>query len=176
MNTLERISCCLVVCAVGSALSTGCFDNPSWRNDAFSVQGRVQGSECAITIDGVRVPRDTALGVDELMVTIDDAYNIGLPASLGLKSILCNGLQLSIAGPLTALPPTGVFPVAEGMPRPDKVSAALFSPAIGTGSWPFAMNGAYLQGYDGRVEIDSVTKSQAWASFKFRARRIGRGE
>jgi hypothetical protein len=124
----------------------------------------------------VRVPRDTASGADALLVEIDDAHNIGLPAGLGLKTIFCNGLQLSIAGPLTALPPKGTFRVAEATPSPDKFSATLHSPAIGTGAWPFASNGVYLKGYDGTVEIDSVTKSQAWANFKFRARRIGRGE
>jgi hypothetical protein len=162
--------------ALGCMLSVSCFNSPLWRFDSFLVAGSVRGSECTITVDGVPVPRDTVLSADKVLISIDDTYNIGLPAELGLKTISCNGLLLSIAAPLTALPPTGAFRVSKGTWRLNRFSAALFSPTVGTGIWPLALTGVYLEGYDGTVKLDSVTKTEAWAEFRFRARRIARGE
>jgi hypothetical protein len=105
-------------------------------------------------------------------------HNIGLAPGFGLKTIVCNGLQLSIAAPEKALPPTGKFPVGlrtAGFST-DSFRTALFSPVVKAGAWPGALTGVFLRGYDGTVTIDSISASQAWAHFRFRARRQARGE
>ena len=108
---------------------------------------------------------------------IDYASNIGLSNEKGLKSVFCNGVILSFAAALDSLPRPGEYQVTRQPSFPEgTVSVVLSSPIITTGYWPLAMSGAFLEGFEGTVKLDSMSRKQAWARFRFRARRQHRGE
>jgi hypothetical protein len=164
--------------------------NPLWRRDRFVVEGEFAGATCRLTLDGrdVTPGRRAPAGVgptyeDDTVSVLDDfAMNVGLSEGQELTHVSCGGLGLTFTtAPGVALPPPGRYAVApsDGPRSPATVRAALFTPAVTAGRWPFAWWGAYLDAYAGEVVLTGFPRAAgpgreggARARVRFTARRV----
>ena len=166
--------------------ATSC-SNPFWSFDRHRVEGTFDGSTCRITLNGKRLAADSGVS-DSVHVDFIAIHAMGIPANYGVKAIRCNGLSFWFTQPGDRYPPPGVYGVtARDFAIPDSTTVSLFHSHI-RARWPFALYGAYLEGYSGELRIDSLRpygrdsagrsktdKGFAQGRFAVRARRIAKG-
>lgn len=171
-----RMASLVWLCLTGLS---GCSNSPLWQYDKYDVRGALDGSSCRITVNGQPMSPDTTLPVllRSVLVQLDYASNVGLPAGQGAKAVACNGVLISFAAPTGLLPTAGDYRVTEDDfdYRPGVVNASMRNATVGGGLWPFGGE-VYLDGYEGTVHLDSMDRTRAWMRFEFRGRRKHGGE
>jgi hypothetical protein len=164
---------------LGSLLITqaGCFDNPAWASERILVEGALHGRTCDVRVEGQPIPVGRSARQDSLNLFIDFAWNVGLAPGQGLKTVICRGLQISIASPVGELPAAGTYAVsaAPGYPA-GTANVALVSRSITSGRWPLAWGGAYLEARTGEVQLEAMDRESARGTFRVWARRRTSGE
>jgi hypothetical protein len=158
-----------------AALAAGCA-SPSWQYDHYVVEGALMGETCRATIDGRPFVGDTTGLGEKLSIQHDNVSDVGLPEGQGVKTIVCRGLVLQLVSPEGAFPSRQRFRVADGVSLDTGVvSVHVEHSDVGEGHWPFALTGVHLEGKEGFLQLDEMTKYLARGTFRAIVRRQPNG-